>query len=136
VGSLSRTWHIHGLVRGTLTHEVTKEVMARTFSIDTTAARSALPARARRVASENGATLLGNEASGRFSHDMARGEHPMMGRMVTVTIIGKRWLLPWPLWRLVSRSWFGSWPCPGGRCWGRGRLSRCMTLTRSEEDYA
>jgi len=71
--------------------------MARTFSIDTTATPSALLARARRVASENGATLFGNEAWGRFSHDMARGEYRMMGRTVTVTITDKHWLLPWPI---------------------------------------
>ena len=74
-----------------------KEVMAKTFSIDTTAAPSSLLARARRMASDNGATLVGNEASGRFSHEMARGEYRMMGRKVIVTIIDKHWLLPWPV---------------------------------------
>jgi hypothetical protein len=71
--------------------------MARTFSIETTVAPSALLARARRAASENSATLVGNEGSGRFSHEMARGEYRMMGRTITVTITDKHWLLPWPV---------------------------------------
>jgi hypothetical protein len=80
-----------------IVRELRKEVMAKTFSIDTTAAPSALLVRARRAASENGAVLIGDEGSGRFSHDMARGEYRMMGRTVTVTITDKHWLLPWPV---------------------------------------
>jgi hypothetical protein len=71
--------------------------MARTFSIDTTATPSALLARARRVASENGAALVGDEAWGRFSHDMARGEYRRVGQTVIVTITDKHWLLPWAI---------------------------------------
>jgi len=97
VGSLSRPWHIHALLRGTLAHEKRKEAMARTFSIETTAVPSALLARARRAASEYGATLVGNEGSGRFSHDMVRGEYRTLGRKVIVTITDKHWLLPWPV---------------------------------------
>jgi hypothetical protein len=74
-----------------------QEVMARTFSIETTAAPSSLLARARRAASEYGATFVGNEASGRFSHDMVRGEYRTLGRTVIVTINDKHWLLPWPV---------------------------------------
>ncbi len=69
--------------------------MTRTFSIETTVAPPSLLARARRTASENGATLIGDEGSGRFSHEMVRGEYRMKGQTVTVTIIDKHWLLPW-----------------------------------------
>ena len=53
--------------------------------------------RARKAAYENGATLLGEERSGRFSHDMAKGEYRMVGQTVVVTITEKHWLLPRPL---------------------------------------
>ena len=53
--------------------------------------------RARKAAYENGATLLGEERSGRFSHDMAKGEYRMLGQTVVVTITEKHWLLPRPL---------------------------------------
>jgi len=63
----------------------------------TTADPLSLLARARRLARENGATLVGDEGSGRFSHDMVRGEYRMVGRKVTVIITEKHWLLPWPV---------------------------------------
>jgi hypothetical protein len=53
--------------------------------------------RARKAAYENGATLLGEEWSGRFSHDMAKGEYRMVGQTVVVTITEKHWLLLRPL---------------------------------------
>jgi hypothetical protein len=71
--------------------------MARTFSMDTTADPLSLLARARRVANENGATLVGDQQSGHFSHDMARGEYRMVGQKVIVTITEKHWLVPWPV---------------------------------------
>ena len=71
--------------------------MARTFSIDTTLNPSSLLARARKTASENGATLIGGKQSGRFSHDMVRGEYRMVGQKVIVTITDKHWLVPWPI---------------------------------------
>ncbi len=71
--------------------------MARTFNLDTTVRPSLLLARAKRAAFENGATLLGDERSGRFSHDMAKGEYRMAGRTLVVTVTEKHWLLPWPL---------------------------------------
>jgi hypothetical protein len=58
---------------------------------------SSLLARAKKAALENKATLLGDERSGRFSHDMAKGEYRMAGRTVIVTITEKHWLLPWPV---------------------------------------
>ena len=72
-----------------------EEMVTRTFSMHTTADPLSLLARARRVARENGATLVGGKESGRFSHDMVRGEYRMVGRKVTVTIIEKHWLVPW-----------------------------------------
>ena len=71
--------------------------MAKTFSMDTGVVPSSLLARARRAASENGASLVGDEGSGRFSHEMARSEYRMVGQTVTVTITAKHWLLPWPV---------------------------------------
>ncbi len=71
--------------------------MARTFSMATTADPSSLLVRAKKAASENGATLRGDERSGRFSHEMVRGEYRMVGQKVTVTIIDKHLLIPWPV---------------------------------------
>ena len=93
-----RSEHVHGLIVGTLEHENgRKKVMTRTFSIDTTVAPSSLLATAKRAASENDATLLGDERSGRFSHEMIRGEYRMVGQTVDVTITEKHWLVPWPV---------------------------------------
>jgi hypothetical protein len=71
--------------------------VARTFSMDTTLYPTSLLARARMAASENGATLIGDEQSGRFSHDMVRGEYQMVRQTVIVTVTDKHWLLPWPV---------------------------------------
>jgi hypothetical protein len=72
-------------------------MVASTFSMRTTVEPLSLLARARRVAKENGATLVGGKQSGRFSHDMVGGEYRMAGQTVTVTITNKHWLLPWPV---------------------------------------
>jgi hypothetical protein len=74
-----------------------KNIVTRTFSIDTPVDSLSLLARAKRVAKENGATLIGDEESGRFSHDTVRGEYRMVGQTVIVTIIEKHWLVPWPI---------------------------------------
>ena len=71
--------------------------MARTFSMETSVAPSSLLERARRVAIENGASLMGNEGSGRFSHRLVKGEYRMRGQHVVVTVTDKHWMLPWPL---------------------------------------
>lgn len=71
--------------------------MVRTFNLDTKISPSSLLARAKKAAYESGATLRGDEGSGRFSHDMANGEYRIVGQTVVVTIIEKHWLLPWPL---------------------------------------
>ena len=71
--------------------------MARTFSVDTRVSSSSLLARARRAARENGAALVGDEGSGRFSHELVRGEYRMAEQRVVVTITDKHWLLPWPV---------------------------------------
>ena len=72
-------------------------MMARTYNLDTTLRPSSLLARAKKAAFENGAALLGDERSGRFSHDMAKGEYRMLGQTVVVTVTEKHWMLPWPL---------------------------------------
>ena len=74
-----------------------KNIVTRTFSMATTVASSSLLERARRVAKENSASLVGDEGSGRFSHEMVRGEYRLIGRTVIVTITDKHWLLPWPV---------------------------------------
>ena len=71
--------------------------MARTFNLETRVRPSSLLARANKAAFENNATLLGDERSGRFSHDMAKGEYRMVGQKVIVTVTDKHWLLPWPV---------------------------------------
>src|SRR5215204_7124761 len=86
--------------------------MARTLRIDTAASPSLLLARARRSATQNGVTLVGNESSGRFSHDMMRGEYRMIGRTVIVTITYKHRLLLRPMVKSQLRSWFSSVSLP------------------------
>jgi len=71
--------------------------VAKTYQLDTMVSPSSLLARARRAARENGATLVGDERSGRFSHELVRGEYRMAGQRVVVTITDKHWLLPWPV---------------------------------------
>ncbi len=71
--------------------------VARTFSMDTTADPLSLLARARRVARENGATLVGDQDSGSFSHNMVRGKYRMVGQKMIVTITEKHWVVPWPV---------------------------------------
>ncbi len=71
--------------------------MGRTFSMDTTLKLSSLLTRAKKAASESGATLIGDKQAGRFTHDMVRGEYRMAGQTVIVTITDKHWLVPWPL---------------------------------------
>ena len=74
-----------------------KTIVVRTFNLDTKIRPSSLLARAKKAAYDNGAALLGDERSGRFSHDMAKGEYRMLGQTVIVTITEKHWLLPWPV---------------------------------------
>jgi hypothetical protein len=69
--------------------------VAKTYELDTMVSPSALLARAKKAAYANGATLLGDERSGRFSHEMAEGEYRMVGQKVIVTVTDKHWLLPW-----------------------------------------
>jgi hypothetical protein len=71
--------------------------VARTFSIYTTVDPSSMLARFRRAAKQNGATLVGDEESGSFSHDMLMGEYRIVGQTVSVTITDKHWLVPWPV---------------------------------------
>ena len=65
--------------------------------MDTTMDPLSLLARARRVAKENDAALVGDKEAGRFCHDMVRGEYRMVGQTVIVTIADKHWLVPWPV---------------------------------------
>ena len=70
--------------------------MTRTFRLDTTMDPLSLLARARRVAKENDAALVGDKEAGRFSYGMVRGEYRMVGQTVIVTMTDKHWLVPWP----------------------------------------
>ena len=71
--------------------------MAKTYQLDTMVSPTSLLARARRAARENGATFVGDERSGHFSHELVRGEYRMAGQRVVVTVTEKHWLLPWPI---------------------------------------
>ncbi len=71
--------------------------MARTFSMDTKVDPLLLLARAKRVAKDKGATLVGSKESGHFSHALLRGEYRIVGKTVIVTITDKHWLVPWPV---------------------------------------
>ena len=64
--------------------------------------------RAKKAASESGATLVGDKQSGHFSHDMVRGEYRMAGQTVIVTITDKHWLLPWPVVEAQLRKFMSS----------------------------
>ncbi len=66
-------------------------MVAKTFELDTRAGRSSLLARAKKAAYANGATLLGDEHSGRFSHEIVKGEYRMVGQKVIVTVTDKHW---------------------------------------------
>jgi hypothetical protein len=80
----------------------------RTFRMHTNLSPSSLLTRARKAASESGATLVGDKQSGRFSHDMVRGRYRMVGQAVIVTITDKHWLLPWPVLEAQLRKFIGS----------------------------
>jgi hypothetical protein len=82
--------------------------VTKTFHLDTTVGPSSLLARAKKAAHENRATLVGDERSGRFSHEMVGGEYRMVGRTVIVTITDKHWLLPWPFVEARLRELVGS----------------------------
>jgi hypothetical protein len=71
--------------------------VAKTYQLDTMVSPTSLLARARRAARENGAILVGDERSGRFSHELVRGEYRKAGQKVIVTVTDKHWLLPWPV---------------------------------------
>ena len=72
-----------------------KQIVAKNYELDTMVSPSTLLARAKKAAHANGATLLGDEHSGRFSHELAKGEYRMVGRRIIVTVTDKHWLLPW-----------------------------------------
>jgi hypothetical protein len=82
--------------------------VAKTYQLDTMVSPSSLLARARKAARENGATLVGDEGSGRFSHELVRGEYRMAGQRVVVTITDKHWLLPWPVVEVRLRELLAS----------------------------
>jgi hypothetical protein len=79
------------------TSEDGKKIVARTFSIDTAVKPLSLLARAKKAAYENDAVLVGDEHSGRFSHELVKGDYRMVGQKVLVTITEKHWLVPWPV---------------------------------------
>jgi hypothetical protein len=85
-----------------------KKIVARTFRVHTALKPSSLLARAKKAASESGATLIGDKQSGRFSHDMVSGDYRMVGQTVIVTITDKHWLLPWPVVEAQLRKLAGS----------------------------
>jgi hypothetical protein len=105
---MSRAKQACGLTLRASAPEDVRESIARTFSVDTGVAPSSLLARARRAASENGAILVGDERSGRFSHELVRGEYRMAGQRVVVTITDKHWLLPWPVVEVRLRQFLAS----------------------------
>ena len=69
--------------------------MARNLRMHTNLKPSSLLTRAKKAASESSAILVGDKQSGRFSHDIVRGEYRIVGQTVIVTITDKHWMLPW-----------------------------------------
>jgi hypothetical protein len=82
--------------------------VAKTFSVDTRVGPSSLLARARRMAGENGAILVGDERSGRFAHELVKGEYRLAGQKVVVTITDKHWLVPWTVVEVRLRELLAS----------------------------
>jgi hypothetical protein len=82
--------------------------VAKTYELETMVSPTSLLARARRAARENGATLVGDEGSGRFSHELVKGQYRMVGQRVIVTITEKHWLLPWPVVEVRLRELLAS----------------------------
>jgi hypothetical protein len=70
---VSRAKQACGLTLRASAPEDVRESIARTFSVDT------------RV----------DERSGRYSHELVKGEYRMVGQTVVVTITEKHWLLSW-----------------------------------------
>ena len=105
---MSRAKQVCGLTLRASASEDVRESIVKTFSVDTGVAPSSLLARARRAASENGAILVGDERSGRLSHELVKGEYRMVGQTVVVTITEKHWLLPWPMVEVRLRELLAS----------------------------
>jgi hypothetical protein len=74
-----------------------KETLMRTFSIETTLDPQSLLARARKAATENSATLVGDGRAGRFSHDLIKGECRIVGSTVVVAVTDKPLIVPWAI---------------------------------------
>ena len=72
-----------------------KDTLMRTFNIETTLDPPSLLARIRKAARENGASLVGDGRSGRFSHALIKGEYRMVGSTVVVAITDKPPIVPW-----------------------------------------
>ena len=85
-----------------------KQIVAKTYELDTMLSPSSLLARAKKAAYANGATLLGDERSGRFFHEWVKGEYLMVGQTVVVTIVEKHWMLPWPVVEVRLRELLAS----------------------------
>jgi hypothetical protein len=62
--------------------------------MDTMVDALSLLARAKKAASESGATLIGDKQSRRFSHAMLKGEYHVVGQTVIVTITGEALVSP------------------------------------------
>jgi predicted alpha/beta hydrolase family esterase len=72
-----------------------RETVARTFSVARTSDSLSLLARAKKMANDTGATLVGDGEAGHFSHVLFKGEYRVTGDVVLVTITDKSWMLPW-----------------------------------------
>ena len=72
-----------------------KETVARTYSVARTSDSLSLLARAKKMANDTGATLVGDGEAGHFSHVLFKGEYRVTGDVVLVTIHDKSWMVPW-----------------------------------------
>ena len=107
--------------------------MAKTYQLDTMVSPTSLLARARRAASENGATLVGDERSGRFSHELVRGEYRMAGQRVVVTITKKHRSNPSTMLREGGASGSGLLSPSCGAVRHPPTHSRAVTTSRGAE---
>lgn len=80
--------------------------MAKTFTIEVKGDPKALVRKAENTARANGASLSGDEHSGRFSGGGVEGRYERSGTQLTITIESKPFLVSWSLVESRIRGFF------------------------------
>ena len=69
--------------------------MSRTFEVTIDSAPAELMSKAKKVAQEHGATILGDNYSGALSASGVEGGYEVIGSTVFITITKKPFFVPW-----------------------------------------